>query len=135
MTPEQIALVQTSFASVAPEADHAGELFYRRLFEILPDSRPMFKPEMHDQQRMMMTTLATVVTGLDRFDEIRPAVEMLARRHVAYGVADAHYAPVGEALIWALEQKLGDDFTPAARAAWVAAYGLVADTMKAAVAA
>jgi hypothetical protein len=38
MTPEQIALVQTSFKSVAPIASKAADLFYDRLFE--SDSSP-----------------------------------------------------------------------------------------------
>ena len=36
MTPDQIALVQQSFAKVAPIADQAAILFYDRLFEIAP---------------------------------------------------------------------------------------------------
>jgi nitric oxide dioxygenase len=43
-----------------------------------------------------------------------------------------HYVPLGEALIWALEQGLGDDFTPETREAWQAAYAAIAETMKAA---
>ena len=34
MTPEQIKLVQDSFAKVAPISEKAAELFYGRLFEI-----------------------------------------------------------------------------------------------------
>jgi hypothetical protein len=36
MTPEQIDLVQSSFAKVAPIAETAAGLFYNRLFEIAP---------------------------------------------------------------------------------------------------
>ena len=37
---------------------------------------------------------------------------------------------VGTTLLWTLDQGLGDKFTPEVRAAWTAAYGLLADVMQ-----
>ena len=54
----------------------------------------------------------------------------LGRRHVGYGVRDSHYATVGEALLWTLEQGLGDAFTPDVRAAWAETYGTRAGVMQ-----
>ena len=51
--------------------------------------------------------------GSPRFRGDRPDRSDLARRHVAYGVQPEHYALVGSALLWTLEQGLGDEFTPA----------------------
>ena len=48
-----------------------------------------------------------------------------------YGVRDEHYATVGSALVWTLEQGLGDAFTLDVRKAWTAAYGVLANTMQA----
>jgi nitric oxide dioxygenase len=45
--------------------------------------------------------------------------------------SDEHYAPVGAALIWTLEQGLGDSFTDETREAWLIAYTAIAETMKA----
>ena len=73
------------------------------------------------------------MNGLDRLDEIVPVVEDLGRRHAGYGVEDTHYDTAGAALLWTLEQGLGDEFTPAFGDAWGAAYGVLADTMKGAV--
>lgn len=63
-------------------------------------------------------------------EAILPAVEDLGRRHVAYGVKDAHYDPVGAALLWTLEQGLGDAFTPPVRDAWTQTYVTLAGAMK-----
>jgi nitric oxide dioxygenase len=87
---------------------------------------------MQDQRRKLMTTLTIVVRGLTRLDVLLPSVQMLGQRHVAYGVTDEHYATVGAALIWTLQQGLGETFTPDVEAAWVAAYTLLADAMQAA---
>jgi len=122
MTPEQVAQVQRSFAKVAPIADQAAVLFYSRLFEIAPELRPLFRGDMAEQGRKLMATLAIVVRGLARLDTILPAASALAKRHVAYGVREEHYRPVGAALLWTLEQGLGAQWTPELASAWAAAY-------------
>ncbi|MBN9263922.1 MAG: hemin receptor [Hyphomicrobium sp.] len=129
MTPSQIDLVQSSLAKVVPIAETAASLFYGRLFEVAPEVKPLFRGDMKEQGRKLMTTLAVVVNGLKAPDTILPAAKALAVKHVGYGVTAEHYVPVGAALIWTLEQGLGDDFTPETRDAWLAAYTLLSGVM------
>lgn len=129
MTPQQIAAVQESFKLVLPISEQAGALFYGRLFEVAPGVRALFKGDMQEQARKLMLTLATVVKSLDRLETILPTVKALAVRHVAYGAKPEHYPVVGEALIWTLQQGLGDTFTPELEASWVAAYRALSGVM------
>ncbi len=129
MTPEQIELIQRSFAKVVPIASEAADLFYARLFEIAPDVRSMFKSDMKNQGRMLMSMLASVVAGLNDLESILPTAESLAIRHRDYGVVPEQYELVGTALLWTLEQGIGDDFTPDVRAAWEEAYSTLAEAM------
>jgi nitric oxide dioxygenase len=122
MTPEQIQLVQQSFAKVAPISEQAAKLFYGHLFEIAPEVKPLFRNDMDEQGRKLMATLAVVVGGLTKLDSILPAASALAKRHVSYGVKPSHYTPVGAALLWTLEQGLGADWTPPLAEAWTTAY-------------
>jgi hemoglobin-like flavoprotein len=130
VTNTQKVLVQESFAAVMPIADDAAALFYRRLFELDPSLERMFKGDMTEQRRKLVHMLTAAVKGLDRLDQLVPVVEELGRRHVGYGVADAHYDTVGAALLWTLEKGLGNAFTPDTKDAWIAVYGLLAGTMK-----
>lgn len=130
MTPQQIAMIQATWTRVIPVADRAAELFYDRLFELEPSVRPLFKGDKGEQGRKLIRTIGVVVNSLSRLDEILPAVEALGRRHVAYGVEARHYEIVGTALIWTLEQTLGDAFTPATRDAWNVTYSALANIMK-----
>jgi hemoglobin-like flavoprotein len=130
MTPVQIEAVKESWSKVVPIADQAAVLFYQRLFTLDPSLRALFKPDMTEQRKLLMTMLGTAVGGLDRFDRIVPAVQALGQRHKGYGVTEANFATVGQALLWTLEQGLGDAFTPDVREAWTAAFGLVSGTMK-----
>lgn len=129
MNPDQVALIQGSWARVAPIREAAAELFYNKLFELDPAVKPMFKGDMKEQGRKLMSMLSSVIGGLTRLEAMMPAIQDLGRRHAAYGVEDAHYATVGAALLWTLEQGLGEGFTPEVRQAWATAYGVLTRTM------
>ena len=129
MTPEQVQLVQQSFAKVVPIADQAAVLFYDRLFEIAPQVKELFPADMAEQRRKLMATLAIVVNGLSSLESILPAASALATRHVAYGAKAEHYPVVGAALLWTLEKGLGEAWTKDVADAWTAAYALLSSFM------
>jgi len=130
LTVHQKTLVQDSFAIVAPIADDAAALFYRRLFELDPSLQRMFRGDMAEQRRKLMQMLTAAVKGLDRLDQLVPVVQDLGRRHATYGVEDRHYETVGAALLWTLEKGLGKAFTPETKEAWATVYGILATTMQ-----
>jgi nitric oxide dioxygenase len=129
MTPQQVALVQKSFAKVVPISETAAVLFYDRLFEIAPSVKAMFPADMTGQRKKLMATLAVVVNGLDNLASILPAASALAKRHVNYGAKPEHYPVVGAALLWTLEKGLGDAWTPEVAEAWTAAYATLSGYM------
>ena len=129
MTPEQIKLVQESFAKVAPISETAAVLFYDRLFEIAPQVKAMFPADMTEQRKKLMAMLAAVVNGLANLESILPAASALAKRHVAYGAKAEHYPVVGSALLSTLEKGLGEAWTPEVADAWTAAYGTLSGFM------
>jgi hemoglobin-like flavoprotein len=122
LSPDEIALVKSSFEKVKPISEHAAALFYARLFEIAPETQRLFKNDMQHQGRKLMSTLGLVVSSLDRLDVVLPNIRKLAMQHVAWGVLSEQFEPVGEALLWMLHQVLGEEFTPIVRDAWVTAY-------------
>ena len=133
MNAAQQELVRTTFAKLAVMPEVSGALFYERLFAANPDFRALFKNDMRIQGIKLMTMLAMVVYNLPEPGRILPAIRDLAVRHVGYGVKLTDYQALGEALLWTLEQALGEDFTPAAREAWAVCYDELAGEMKAAV--
>jgi hemoglobin-like flavoprotein len=130
MTPEKIALVRSSWQQVLPISDSAAKLFYGQLFELDPSLRSLFKGDMVEQGRKLMAMINTVVVSLDQLGPILGTIEDMGRRHVAYGVTEAHYDTVGSALIWTLGKGLGEQFTPAVEDAWAEAYNTLASAMK-----
>ena len=131
LTPEQKGLVRSTWTLVKPMQDNAASLFYARLFEIDPSTRPLFaSTDMAEQGKRLMQMINVAVAGLERLEAIRSAVKDLGRRHSGYGVKEEHYESVGAALLWTLGQGLGEEFTPEVEEAWAETYGTLTAIMK-----
>lgn len=131
MTPERRQLVTESWKALAPNGPQVGAIFYRRLFEIDPSLRPLFKDAILDEQiRKLTTMLDLIVHWLDLPEKLVPVLKQLGARHQGYGVQDEHYAKVGTALMGTLEEGLGDKFTPDVRNAWSEAFLLISSLMR-----
>ncbi|MRI33092.1 hemin receptor [Endozoicomonas sp. OPT23] len=129
LTEKQIQLVTDSWSKVAPISQQAAELFYNRLFELDPALRPLFKGNISEQGAKLMKTLGVAVASLTNLEALVPVLKTMGKQHEEYGVEASHYQTVAEALLWTLEQGLGDDFTEEVKEAWTATYVIVADTM------
>lgn len=135
MTPEQTALIRESWPAVAANADRLTTSFYEYLFEIDDSAARLFAGvDMAMQRIRLAQALAVVVHGIDDQDRLLPAIAALGKRHAHYGVEARHFESVGEALIAALAETLGDGFAPEVRSAWTDAYALIASVMRRALA-
>jgi len=132
LTEGEKLLITESFTKIAPLSDKVAGVFYKRLFEVAPDTKELFKnTNMTDQGRKMMQTIATAVGAVYTLDAITPEMQALGKRHMAYGVKAEQYDNIGEALIWAMKESLGDEFPADTAAAWKKVYALIADIAKA----
>jgi hemoglobin-like flavoprotein len=130
MTPEAIQLVRESWSRVEEDRVDLARAFYRHLFTIAPDLHRLFgQVPLSVQEEKFADMLGEIVRVLDQPYRMLPQVNLLGRRHTQYGVTASDYAPVGDALLLALEEKLGSDFTPRMHAAWREAYQMLAQTM------
>lgn len=132
VTIRQKELVQSTWKRVIPISKTAPRLFYARLFELDPQVRALFPAgdkSMKAQHLKLMQMIAICVRGLDQLDRVVPTVQNLGRRHVGYGVRNGDYDTVGAALLWTLEQGLGDFFDDEVKEAWTNVYGVLAGAM------
>lgn len=128
---DQVYLVRKTFAELARHDHVAALVFYRRLFEIDPGLRPLFKNDIEEQSRKLMEMLGLLIAMLERPAGLDMELRALGARHRGYGVKDEHYATVGQALLAMIGEVLRDQFTPPVREAWTALYGAVQSAMKA----
>ena len=104
-------------------------LFYERIFTLAPDTRVLFDDDLPRQAARTMAAVGTVVDGLHDLDDVAAFLVRLGARHARYGVRPEHFDVVGAALLWTLEQGLGDAFTADVREAWTAAWGIITGAM------
>lgn len=133
MNPDQINTITRSFGQIVPIEDTLAALFYGRLFTVAPSLRPMFGTDMRAQGRKFRDMLHVIVENLDDRDLLVRSLQECGQRHAGYGVHAEHYALVGTALLWALQQTLNERYTPEVAQAWAALYHLVANTMQEAI--
>lgn len=132
MDSHQIDLVRDSFVQIVLDSEGAARLFYDRLFELAPETRPLFRTDMIEQGRHLIEALGRIVTGLSKLDVMRPGLCKLAERHVDYGVEDRYYVVAGDALMHMVTAHGGPAIDSATVEAWKTAYALIADVMIAA---
>jgi hemoglobin-like flavoprotein len=131
MTPEQLELVRSSYASLGDAAPAMARDFYRRLFAADPSTEALFSDGPDVMAVKFAAELDAIVQAISDYDAFAPRVQDLAARHVGYGVRTEHYHSVGDALIGALAAHLAQRWDPALDAAWRRAYNLVAEMMMA----
>jgi NAD(P)H-flavin reductase/hemoglobin-like flavoprotein len=133
MDSRTISLVRTTFKAVAAVEGGPEKLtrsFYAILFARNPEARDLFPASMSLQRDKLLTAIAYAIDQLENLDRLLPFLQQLGRDHRKYGIVDAHYAAVGDALITALEQFAGTEmWTEEVEGAWREVIGVMATTM------
>ncbi|MEY4484259.1 MAG: hypothetical protein RL693_1711 [Verrucomicrobiota bacterium] len=129
MTHEQTYLVRKSFAEIERHHEVAALVFYKRLFELDPGLRPMFKHDIVLQSAKLIDMLATLISMIERPGDLMSELRLMGARHKSYGVKDEHYPLVGQALLAMVRETVADAYTPEMEEAWKALYAVVSGTM------
>ncbi|WP_269582452.1 globin domain-containing protein [Roseibium sp. Sym1] len=108
------------------DAQQTGALFYETLFALRPELRALFPDDLSDQNRKFATTLAVISDSARDMDSLKPVLESLARRHLAYSVKPQDYELVGTALQQAFV-RMG--LTDEQVASWTSIYKVVSEYM------
>ena len=132
MDARQSRLIQESWSRLEPRANELARAFYDRLFELDPRIRDLFAAtEMDSQSAKFVAMLSEVVRLARDPDRFEATLEASGRRHAGYGVVAAHYATVGEALLWAIERaRAPEALDQDTREAWAEAYTRMAFIMQ-----
>jgi nitric oxide dioxygenase len=117
---------------LGPQAEQLTRLFYERMFEKNPEVRRYFNPAHQEagiQQRALAGALVAYATHIDELDKLACHIQLIAHKHVSLGIVREHYPIVGEHLLGAIKELLGDQATDEIIEAWAKAYGALAEIM------
>jgi nitric oxide dioxygenase len=132
MTSRQIELIENSWDYVLLNVEEAGSIFYKKLFELRPELRTLFKGDLKSQAQKLTSMITFLVHKLNNLQDVKSDIIALGKRHKNYQVKPGHYETVGQALLWTLEQGLGKDWNDELRTAWLELYTLLSKIMIAA---
>ncbi len=69
--------------------------------------------------------LGQVVRGLSDVRALLPLLQQHAQTHCTCGVQPEQFPAIGKALLWTLEQGLGECWTPEVKDAWTKTYDMI----------
>ena len=121
LTVQQVGLIRSTFALLEPKSGVAALAFYQRLFSLDPSLRALVRGDNIDAETEQWMTLLRAATDLaDQPRELQAKFTRDGTRLLYPSAGQDNRAAVGEALLWSLGTTLGREFTPEARAAWMA---------------
>jgi nitric oxide dioxygenase len=119
--------------STAPVLEVKGTeittVFYKKMFFNHPELLNVFNhanQKQGRQQTALANTVYAAAQNIDRLEVLLPAVKQIAHKHRSLGIKPEQYPIVGEYLLMAIKEVLGDAATDDILAAWGEAYGVIA---------
>ena len=131
LSAQNEAVIAATAAVVAKHADEITARFYPRMFAERPELLRVFNlanQETGEQSRALAASVVAYAVQL--IDPGAPpfahVMTRIAHKHVSLGIRPEQYTIVGEHLLAAVAEVLGDAVTPAVAAAWSEVYWLFA---------
>ena len=130
---EQIALIKATVPLLESGGEALTNHFYKLLLSEHPEVRPLFNQAHQasgEQPRALANGVLMYARHIDRLDALGPLVAQIINKHVALQVLPEHYPLVGNCLLRAIREVLGEAIaTDAVIEAWAAAYQQLADLL------
>ncbi|EMH2976532.1 NO-inducible flavohemoprotein [Burkholderia multivorans] len=132
LTQQTKDIVKATAPVLAQHGYDIIQCFYRRLFDAHPELKNVFNMT-HQQQGQQQQALARAVyayaENIEDPGSLAAVLKNIANKHASLGVRPEHYPIVGEHLLGAIKETLGDAATDAIVSAWALAYGNLADLL------
>ena len=128
-------ILRDSFDLVIDRRPDLTLRFYEILFERYPALAPMFRRDRTAQSKMLAGAIAAVLDHLEDAPWLQSTLGNLGAKHVEYGVTNAMYDQVGDALLATLAVVAAEAWTAEVARQWTLAFGAIASMMQAGAAA
>lgn len=135
LSQETKNIIQQTLPAVKAHAEDITSVFYPLMFAAYPEVTAYFN-EAHQgegtQRKALANAVVAYASNLDRLEVLGDAVSLIVQKHASLNILPEHYPIVGECLLKAIKEVLGDAATDEVIAAWGAAYLQLADILIAA---
>jgi len=126
MTSEDRHLLLESWQRIGPNADRLATVFFDRLFAVSSESRRLFAGSTLESRFLQFAYMLVELVALHgESQNMRLAAREMRQCMSRYGIADAHYFAVSQAISAMLMHAPEACATTESRAAWNEAYDLL----------
>ncbi|WP_243291879.1 NO-inducible flavohemoprotein [Bacillus sp. FJAT-47783] len=129
LSKRTMEIIKSTAPILAERGQEITSHFYKRMFSKHPELLNIFNhANQHQgrQQTSLANALYAAAIHIDQLEKILPAVKQIAHKHRGLGVKKEHYPIVGENLLVAMKEVLGDGATDEVLKAWEEAYQVIA---------
>ncbi|MBU9136630.1 NO-inducible flavohemoprotein [Burkholderia multivorans] len=132
LTQQTKDIVKATAPVLAQHGYDIIQCFYRRLFDAHPELKNVFNmthQEQGQQQQALARAVYAYAENIEDPGSLAAVLKNIANKHASLGVRPEHYPIVGEHLLGAIKETLGDAATDEIVSAWALAYGNLADLL------
>ncbi|MCO1368758.1 NO-inducible flavohemoprotein [Burkholderia multivorans] len=132
LTQQTKDIVKATAPVLAQHGYDIVQCFYRRLFDAHPELKNVFNmthQEQGQQQQALARAVYAYAENIEDPGSLAAVLKNIANKHASLGVRPEHYPIVGEHLLGAIKETLGDAATDEIVSAWALAYGNLADLL------
>lgn len=130
LTQQTMDIIKSTVPVLEVHGVTITKTFYKNLLEENPTLLNIFNQTNQAkgrQQEALANTVYAAAVHIEKLEAIIPVVKQIAQKHRSLGVLPEHYPIVGEYLLRAIKEVLGDAATDEIIEAWGQAYGVIAD--------
>ncbi len=131
LSKKSIDIVKKTAIPVAQNAQEITKLMYEILFNDYPEVLPIFENTDLDQHKKLAVAVASYAANIENLEVLDNTIEKIVSAHIKMKVKAHHYPMVGDSILKAIQEVLGDGATPDVIEGWREAYFYLADILMA----
>jgi hemoglobin-like flavoprotein len=125
-----VPLLRSSLETAVENEGIVTMRFYEILFSRYPQVEGLFgRNSRENQAKMLQESLVAVLEHVEDAEWLQSTLSSMGKKHLEYDVTEDMYPWVGECLVAALGEAVGDSWTDEHVAAWSEAYGVISGMM------
>ncbi len=129
LSKKTMDIVKATAAIVKANSEKITSRMYERMFSNYPYAKPLFKNAPKDQPKVLARAIVAYAENIDKLAALEPTLNRIAQHHVDTSILPEHYSWVGDSLLGAIKEVLGDAITDEVAAAWSEAYWFLANVL------
>lgn len=126
MNEQTKAIIKATAPIIKEHSEIITTVMYRRLFDNYPEAKELFKNATPDQYKKLASMVYAYAANIDNLESLQKGIDRVAQIHVDTNVLPEHYPWVGESLLGAIKEVLGEQASDEIMNAWSEAFTFLA---------